>query len=37
VAIAAVRACIQHQQNGGSGDLDTNIDAAFARIAVGLG
>ena len=37
VAIAAVRACIEHQQNGGSGDLDSNIDAAFARIAVGLG
>ncbi len=37
VAIAAVRACIEHQQNGGSGDLESNIDAAFARIAVGLG
>ncbi len=37
VAIAAVRACIEHQQHGGSGDLDSNIDAAFARIAVGLG
>ena len=37
VAIAAVRACIEHQQNGGSGDLESNIDKAFARIAVGLG
>lgn len=37
VAIAAVRACIEHQQNGGSGDLESNIDAAFARIAAGLG
>ncbi|TQM64752.1 TetR/AcrR family transcriptional regulator [Humibacillus xanthopallidus] len=37
VAIAAVRACIEHQQNGGSGDLESNIDAAFARIAIGLG
>ena len=37
VAIAAVRACIEHQQNGGSGDLETNIDRAFDRIAVGLG
>src|SRR4051794_1584974 len=37
VAIAAVRACIEHQQNGGSGDLESNIDAAFARITVGLG
>ena len=37
VAIAAVRACIEHQQHGGSGDLDSNIDTAFARIAAGLG
>ena len=37
VAIAAVRACIEHQQNGGSGDLESNIEKAFARIAVGLG
>ena len=37
VAMAAVRACIEHQQHGGSGDLDSNIDAAFARIAAGLG
>jgi hypothetical protein len=32
-----VRACIEHQQNGGSGELESNIDAAFARIAAGLG
>jgi AcrR family transcriptional regulator len=37
VAIAAVRACIEHQQNGGTGELESNIDAAFTRIAAGLG
>ena len=37
VAIAAVRACIEHQQHGGAGDLDSNIDTAFASIAAGLG
>ena len=37
VAIAAVRACIEHQQHGGSGDLDSNIDPAVARLAAGLG
>jgi AcrR family transcriptional regulator len=36
VAIAAVRASIEHQQNGGSGRLERNIDAAFDRIAAGL-
>jgi AcrR family transcriptional regulator len=36
VAIAAVRACIEHQQNGGSGRLERNVDAAFDRIAAGL-
>lgn len=36
VAIAAVRACIEHQQNGGSGRLERNIDQAFDRIAAGL-
>ena len=36
VAIAVVRACIEHQQNGGSGDLESNIDAAFARLAAGV-
>ena len=37
VAIAAVRACIEHQQNGGSGELEANIAKAFDRIAIGLG
>ena len=36
VAIAAVRACIEHQQNGGSGRLERNIDQAFERIGAGL-
>mgnify|MGYP003298449368 CR=1 FL=1 len=36
VAIAAVRACIEHQQNGGAGRLERNIDQAFERIAAGL-
>ena len=36
VAIAAVRACIEHQQNGGSGRLERNIDQAFDSIAAGL-
>ena len=36
VAIAAVRACIEHQQNGGSGRLERNIDQAFDRITAGL-
>jgi AcrR family transcriptional regulator len=36
VAIAAVRACIEHQQNGGSGRLERNIDQAFDRLAAGL-
>ena len=36
VAIAAVRACIEHQQNGGAGRLERNIDQAFDRIAAGL-
>ena len=36
VAIAAVRACIEHQQNGGAGRLERNIDQAFDRLATGL-
>lgn len=36
LAIAAVRACIEHQQNGGAGQLERNIDAAFERVAAGL-
>jgi AcrR family transcriptional regulator len=36
VAIAAVRACIEHQQNGGAGRLERNIGQAFDRIAAGL-
>jgi len=36
VAIATVRACIEHQQNGGSGGLERNIEQAFDRIAAGL-
>ena len=36
VAIAAVRACIEHQQSGGRGRLEANIDAAFDRIAAGI-
>ncbi|WP_330475921.1 TetR/AcrR family transcriptional regulator [Terrabacter sp. C0L_2] len=36
VAIAAVRACIEHQQNGGSGRLERNIDQAFERIGAGV-
>lgn len=36
LAIAAVRACIEHQQNGGHGRLERNIDAAFDRIAAGV-
>ena len=36
VAIAAVRACIEHQQNGGSGELEDNIGVAFAHIGAGL-
>ena len=36
VAIAAVRACIEHQQNGGSGDLEGAVDEAFALLETGL-
>ncbi|XGX79339.1 hypothetical protein LQK93_02141 [Terrabacter sp. BE26] len=36
LAIAAVRACIEHQQNGGAGRLERNIDAAFDRLAAGI-
>ena len=36
LAIAAVRACIEHQQNGGQGRLERNIDAAFDRLEAGL-
>jgi AcrR family transcriptional regulator len=36
VAIAAVRACIEHQQAGGGGRLERNIDAAFDYIGSGL-
>jgi hypothetical protein len=37
VAIAAVRACIEHQQAGGSGRLESNIDKAFDLVSAGLG
>ena len=36
VSLAAVRACIEHQQNGGAGRLERNIDQAFDRVAAGL-
>ncbi|MGW5238245.1 TetR family transcriptional regulator [Monashia sp. NPDC004114] len=36
VAIAAVRACIEHQQAGGSGRLESNIDKAFDLVRAGL-
>ncbi|NUT54994.1 MAG: TetR family transcriptional regulator [Thermoleophilia bacterium] len=36
VSLAAVRTCIEHQQQGGSGRLERNIDQAFDRIADGL-
>jgi AcrR family transcriptional regulator len=36
VAVAAVRACIEHQQAGGSGRLEANIDRAFALMGAGL-
>ncbi|MEW1955646.1 TetR family transcriptional regulator [Terrabacter sp. NPDC080008] len=36
LAIAAVRACIEHQQNGGEGELEHNIDLAFDRVAAGV-
>ena len=36
VAIAAVRACVEHQQNGGAGRLERNIDQAFERLGAGL-
>lgn len=36
VAIAAVRACIEHQQAGGGGRLERNIDAAFDFIGAGI-
>ena len=36
VAIAAVRACIEHQQAGGGGRLERNIDAAFDLIGAGI-
>ncbi len=35
-AIGAVRACIEHQQNGGSGRLERNIELAFEQLAAGL-
>ncbi len=35
-AISAVRACIEHQQNGGGGRLERNIDAAFDQLAAGV-
>jgi AcrR family transcriptional regulator len=37
VAMAAVRACIEHQQAGGSGRLESNIDKAFDLLDAGLG
>jgi AcrR family transcriptional regulator len=36
VAIAAVRACIEHQQAGGGGRLERNIDSAFDLIGAGI-
>lgn len=35
-AVAAVRACIEHQQHGGKGRLERNIELAFERLAGGL-
>jgi AcrR family transcriptional regulator len=36
VALATVRACIEHQQAGGTGRLENNIDVAFDLVAAGL-
>jgi AcrR family transcriptional regulator len=36
VALAAVRACIEHQQSGGRGRVERNIDDAFALLRSGL-
>jgi AcrR family transcriptional regulator len=35
-AIAVVRACIEHQQSGGGGRLERNIDEAFDLLGRGL-
>ncbi|MEO7753001.1 MAG: TetR family transcriptional regulator [Terracoccus sp.] len=35
-ATAVVRACIEHQQSGGGGTLEDNIDEAFRALAAGL-
>ncbi|HET7398290.1 MAG TPA: TetR family transcriptional regulator [Intrasporangium sp.] len=36
-ALAAVRASLEHHQNGASGSVEDSIDTAFALLAVGLG
>lgn len=35
-AIGAVQACMEHQQKGGSGGLERNIELAFEQLAAGL-
>ncbi len=36
-ALAAVRACIEHQQSGGSGTVEDAVDEAFALLETGFG
>ncbi|HEX5967277.1 MAG TPA: TetR family transcriptional regulator [Intrasporangium sp.] len=36
-ALAAVRACIEHQQTGGTGTVEDAVDEAFALLETGLG
>ena len=36
VAMAAVRACIEHPQAGGTGRLESNIDLAFELVVAGI-
>ena len=35
-ALAAVRACIEHQQSGGAGTVEEAVDEAFALLEAGL-
>ncbi|HKX69530.1 MAG TPA: TetR family transcriptional regulator [Intrasporangium sp.] len=35
-ALAAVRACIEHQQTGGTGTVEDTVDEAFALLGTGL-
>lgn len=36
-ALAAVRACIEHQQSGGAGSVEDAVDEAFALLETGFG